>query len=82
MIHRMLFRKYCNVLRDFKKHTSKKILKQIQEEPESRRGLIFNLTRGLQIRYFLVQDYKSCTAGYSGMKSPVNISMIELHSLF
>jgi REP element-mobilizing transposase RayT len=28
------------ILRDFKKHTSKEIIKQIKEEPESRRGLL------------------------------------------
>ncbi len=50
--------KMSGILRDFKKYTSKTILKKIQEEPESRRSWLLSVMRESAIKNSKVQAYQ------------------------
>jgi len=50
--------KMSGILRDFKKYTSKIILKKIQEEPESRRSWLLPIMRESAIKNSKIQAYQ------------------------
>jgi REP element-mobilizing transposase RayT len=65
-----------DIIRDFKKHTSKEIVKLIQSEPESRKDWMLYRFQYNAKYTSRVQDYKVWQDGYHGIACD-NISMLS-----
>jgi REP element-mobilizing transposase RayT len=71
-----------DVMRDFKKHTSKKIIQTIKEEPESRREWILPYFEQACEHLKRNQQYRVCQYGYHAELVETNCFIKQKVSVF